>query len=71
MYVMGGSALGPRPPPQSKVDRTLGAWRPPLPTLEGGQGARVAPPGPLSDFRMTPTWRHDLMMAPCAPMLLS
>ena len=39
--VMGGSALPP-PPPQSKVDVALCAWRSPPPTLEGGQGARVA-----------------------------
>ena len=42
--VMSDSALGPRPPPRSKVDKTQGvrARRSPRQHWTGGQGARVA-----------------------------
>ena len=69
--VMSDSALGPPPPPAP-----IQSWRDTRRVGSAVTPANIGPGGGLaslsrrhSDFKMTPSCRHDLMIAPCAPVL--
>ena len=67
--VMGGSALPP-PRPNPKLTWRFALGDHPRQHWKGGRGL-ASLPGRLSDFKMTPAWRHDLMMTPCVPAFQS